>query len=209
MTTRAEMREKVRNFLKDTTTQKASDEELNDYLDYALADYSQHFPRCLVAEYTPAMDIPPPADMLPGESVDAVEVDDTIWPQYYLGATQMPSQCWYWYGENIRLSEMPSRGVRLHYRGLHAFVIPQGKSYDEAELTVPLADEELILLYTAAKFHQKVGTIAAKLDRFRERGERDDNPLIMMHDLLMQQYQQKIDDRIRRGTFRLRRVSWT
>lgn len=212
MTTRGQMRESVRNFLKDTTTKKASDAELDDYLDFALADYSYHFPRKLVAEYTNLQLLTPPTDMVPN-GVEAVEVDDSLWPQVTLGSTK---QGWFWYGENIKLSRTASV-ARVHYRGLHAFIVPEGFTVpldgdghpigelkDYGVLTVPKADEELLQLYAAAKFHQKVGTIAAKLDRFREKGERDDNPLIMMHDVLMWQYHQKIDDRIKRGTVLIR-----
>lgn len=210
MTTLAEIRTKARNFIKDTgdgvsIPQKVSDVELADYANDAIGDYSRHFPRSLILTVTPPVSpIDPPTDILPGEdAVRQVEADGSFWTRVYPGeGVPLPSlgDYWYWRGGKIYLSSTPSTTLYIHYSGLHLRLM-----VDADILTVPLADEELIVIYMAAKFHQKMGTVAAKLDRFRERGQRDDNPLVLMHEVLMKDYNNKIADRMPRGTVRMRR----
>jgi hypothetical protein len=205
MTTLAELQTKVRNFVKDVNdTPKVSDEELAEYIGYALADYSYHFPRMLVAEYEAAALLDVPTDMVPDEnSVEGVEVSSELWTKAEIGqGEKFPTtgKFWYWRGSQVALASLPSVSIYLHYRGLHAFVAPEE---GDAVLSVPKANEELLVIYAAAKFHQKIGTVAAKLDRFKERGERDDNPLVFMHDVLMRQYYAKIADRMPRGTVKI------
>jgi hypothetical protein len=210
VTTLMQLRAKARNFVKDTiedpTKQKVSDEEVNDYILYAIADYSSHFPRSLVLAVDPPLtSFAAPVDMVPGESnVDLVEVGGKFWAKVLLTeGVSLPTSgnYYYWRGGQLTLSTPPSSPVYVHYRGLH--LMPAA---DEEVLTVPLADEEFLVVYAAAKFHQKMGTVAAKLDRFKEVGRRDDNPLVFMHDVLLQQYNEKLADRMHRGTVRVRKA---
>jgi len=210
VTTLVQLRQKARNFVKDTITdptkQKVSDEELSDYALYAIADYSSHFPRSLVHLVNPPVaSIAAPDDMVPGESsVDLVEVGGKFWAKVLLTeGVSLPTTgyFYFWRGGQLTLSTPPSSPVCVHYRGLH--LMPEA---DEDVLTVPLADLELLVVYMAAKFHQKMGTVAAKLDRFKETGRRDDNPLVFMHDVLLQQYNEKLADRMHRGTVRVRKA---
>jgi hypothetical protein len=197
MTTLAELRTKARSFIKDTgdgvtVPQKVEDDELNDYAVYAIADYSTHFPRALVQTNATPVTVPldPPTDMIPSEdAVQLVEISSSFWTEVTLReGSSLPAtgNYWYWRGEQIYLSSTPDVPVYVHYDGLHL---------------LPTQDT-----YMAAKFHQKMGTVAAKLDRFRESGKRNDNPLVTMHDLLMQDYLDKIADRMHRGTVRIRRT---
>jgi len=85
MTTLSEMRAKVRNFIRDTNAEEArrkvTDAELDDYLGYALADYSMHFPlsRTLTVD-PPSVSVAMPTDMVPGEnSIELVQVGADIW----------------------------------------------------------------------------------------------------------------------------------
>ena len=206
MSTLADMRARVRNFVRDTNadTQKLSDAELDDYLFYALADYSRHFPRQRVLEVDlPSRSVSAPPDMVPGEnSVFVVEVAGALWTEWRVGAGEsLPTsgERWYWRGGAITFPAAPPGPVSIWYRGLHP--LPSG----EEDFTLPMADEEMLVVYAAAKFHQKLGTVAAKLDRFKERGERDDNPLIMMHEVLMAQYHQIVASRKHKGSVRVRR----
>jgi hypothetical protein len=207
MTTLLDMRDRVREFVRDTraNSQKVTDAELDSYIRDAIADYSRHFPRVLVTTIDPpGVPVSPPADMLPSEdAVVWVEVDSALWQRYILEeGSSIPTsgKLWYWRGGEVMLATTPTTPITLHYHGLH--LMP---SQDGDTLTVPQADEELIELYAAAKFHQKMGTVSAKLDRFKERGERDDNPLVLMHEVLMKRYDQMVADRMHRGTVRIRR----
>jgi hypothetical protein len=210
MTTLAELRTKARSFIKDsgdgvTVPQKVADEELTDYAVYAIADYSTHFPRSLVQTHSTPVTVPldPPTDMIPQEdAVQLVEVSSAFWTEVTLReGSSLPAtgNYWYWRGEQIYLSSTPEVPVYVHYNGLHDL-----PDQDADVITVPAANLELLVVYMAAKFHQKMGTVAAKLDRFRESGKRNDNPLVTMHDLLMQDYLDKIADRMHRGTVRIR-----
>ena len=212
MTTLSELRDKARNFVKDTgdgvsVPQKVTDAELNDYAVYAIADYSTHFPRSLVQTNATPISLPitPPTDMIPGEdAVQMVEISSKFWTEVTLAeGSALPSSgdYWYWRGGSIYLSSTPDVPVYVHYAGLHDL-----PAQDADVITVPAADLELIVVYMAAKFHQKMGTIAAKLDRFKESGKRNDNPLVTMHDLLMQDYMDKVADRMPRGTIRIRSI---
>ena len=207
MTTLLEMRGKVRNFIRDTNAdearRKVSDAELDDYLGYALSDYSMHFPKSKVYQ----VESPPASIEMPSDSLEAelVQVGADVWVEWKVeeGGT-LPTSGKYWYrrGDEIAFASTPASAVSVWYRGTHPF--PAG---DDDSFTIPAFDEELLVLYAAAKFHQKMGTVAAKLDRFKERGERDDSPLVMMHDLLMREYQVKVAERMRGGTVRLRRIA--
>ncbi len=212
MTTFAQLKTKVRNAVKDTntsptTTPKVSDEELLDYAIYALADYSRYFPIDKLAVIDPpARVIAAPVDMVPGEkSLKLVEVGSgKFLAKVQLSeGTVLPTvgDYYVWRGGQVVLSTTPQSAVTLHYHALHPSPIS-----DEDALTVPPADEELIVTYMAALFHRKLGTVAAKLDRFREAGARDDNPLVLMYDVLMKDYSAKVHDRLHRGTVRIRRM---
>jgi hypothetical protein len=158
----------------------------------------------LVVEYEPASLLDVPTDMLPDEkAVEGVEVSGELWMLAEVGpGEKFPTtgKFWYWRGSQIALSAEPTVPVYVHYRGLHAFVAPDN---GDAVLSVPKANEELLVLYAAAKFHEKVGTVAAKLDRFKERGSRDDNPLVFMHELIMRDYLGKITSRLPKGTVKI------
>jgi hypothetical protein len=202
MTTLSDLRTKVRAFLKDDTTQKVDDTEMNDYIADAVMDYSRHFPRNLVATIAAAATIDVPVDALPGHVVDMVEVGSDIWTEVTFGKVRPTTgNYWYWRGDQIAFVVTPASSVILHYRGIYD--IP---SSDTDTITVPRSDEELLKIYVAAKYHQKVGTVAAKLDRFREKGTRDDNPLVTMYEVLMAEYHDKIAERMRRGTVRMRAI---
>jgi hypothetical protein len=212
MTTFAQLKTKVRNAVKDNSTNpastpKVSDEELLDYATYALADYSRHFPieKLLVVD-PPAQAIARPDDMVPGEkSLKLVEVGSGKFLTRVTlsegAALPAVGDYYCWRGGQVVLSATPQSAVTLHYHGLHPY-----PAADEDALSVPLADEELIVTYMAALFHRKLGTVAAKLDRFRESGARDDNPLVLMYDVLMKDYNAKVADRLHRGTVRIRRM---
>ncbi len=211
MTTLAEMRTRVRDFVRDTNAdesrRKVSDAELDSYLRSALSDYSLHFPKHLVLDVTdPTATIDAPADMLPGEeSVYMVVIDGETWTEKPISEGEsLPTSghYWYWRGGSITFPAAPSSIVSVWYRGLYPF-----PTADDDSFTFPIADEELVELYAAAKFHQKLGTVAAKLDRFKERGERDDNPLVMMHEVLLGQYNALVASRKHKGSVRMRRSS--
>jgi hypothetical protein len=210
------MRTKVRNFTKDTNaTPKMSNEELDDYIAYALADYSRHFPRqMLLVVDPPTATASLPDDAVPDEnSVDGVEVSSVLWSQWKVQEGQplpVSGKYWYWRGGVITFPATPSGAITVWYRGLHPMPVEVVEDEEPAEgaivdFTVPVTDQELIVTYSTAKFHEKMGTVAAKLDRFKERGERDDNPLVLMHEVLFRRYHDMVGERLRRGTIRLRR----
>lgn len=208
MATLEEMRDRVRDFVRDTNTdierRKVSDAELDVYLEEALAEYSVRFPMRSTDDSSPAASIAPPSDIVPGDtSLYQVEVNGVLWKQSTPAAGDtLPTSgtYWYWRGGQIALSSTPSTTVTLWYGATWPF-----PAQDTDPFTIPDNDLELLELYAAIKFHQKLGTVAAKLDRFRERGERDDNPLVMMHEVLRKQYEELVRARSHRGAARIRR----
>ena len=211
MTTLAEMRARVRDFVRDNNADparwKVSDAELDSYLRQAVYDYSTHFPQQEVQEYAaPTAALTPPADMIPGESsVYQVEIDGDLWTELgFSEGESLPTSghYWYWRGGKLTFPSAPTNTVYVWYRALYPFPATEDDAF-----TLPLADEELIELYAAAKFHQKLGTVAAKLDRFKEKGERDDSPVVLMHEVLMERYRELVADRKHRGSVRVRRSS--
>ena len=132
-----------------------------------------------------------------------VEINGETWTEKAVGeGEKLPGSghYWYWRGGSITFPTAPTGTVYVWYRGLYPF--PGG---DAEPFTIPVADEELIELYAAAKFHQKLGTVAAKLDRFKEKGERDDSPVVLMHEVLIRRYLDLVADRKHRGSVRVRR----
>jgi hypothetical protein len=208
MTTLAEMRTRVRDFVRDTNAdvsrRKVSDTELDIYLRESLAEYSYRFPDRGVDDNVAAASVSPPSDMVPGEdSVSIVEVSSSTYTQHHVAEGEdLPTtgKYWYWRGGTITFSTTPTATISVWYQKQWPF--PTG---DAVAFTVPIADEELIELYAAIKFHQKLGTVAAKLDRFKERGERDDNPLVMMHEVLRRQYDAICQSRMPSGAVTVRR----
>jgi hypothetical protein len=206
MTTLSDLRTKVRTFIKDTgASQKVENTELDDYLLYALSDYSTHFPLRKVLEVDPpTATIAAPSDMVPGEnSVEFIEVSSAIWSQWKVEegvSLPITGKYWYWRGGSVAFPSVPASAVSIWYLALHPF-----PAADDVEFTVPLADQELLVVYAAALFHEKVGTIAAKLDRFKESGKRDDNPLVLMHEVLFARYDKLVASRMPTGTIHLRR----
>ena len=85
-------------------------------------------------------------------------------------------------------------------------VIPAASDDTAALLTIPEDDEELIRLYVKAKATEQIRTQQASLDRFKPgSGSRDDNPMTPETGNLMQEYRNKIAERIKGGTIMLYR----
>lgn len=210
MTTLLEMRDRVRDFVKDNnpdvSRRKVSDAELTVYLKDALNEYSYRFPLRSVADNAAAASIAPPTDMVPGEgSVNQVQVGSNLWSQWTIAEGEsLPTsgKFWYWRGGTITFASTPTTTISVWYGAVWPFPATDGAAF-----TLPAADEELLVLYGAIKFHQKLGTVAAKLDRFKERGERDDSPLVMMHEVLLKQYEQLVASRRPHGSVRIRKGS--
>ena len=221
MTTLTVLVANARLFLKDAT--KVTDDELISYAGDAVVAYSYDFPKTKVAAVTPAANlITIPTDALPTNTVIALEAGGEMWPEIPMhemgGVFPTTGKQWYWYGEQLKLATTPSSTVYLHYSAIRTIpvayvpeVLVPPAVHDplypaEAAIDVPRADEEMIVLYMAVKFHQKIGTVAAKLDRFREKGSRDDNPMVFMHETLMRRYYQMVAER-RTGGVRYTRGS--
>lgn len=212
-TTWGDLKAEIRVDLKDPNASKWSDASLYVWVKDAIRDYSTYFPlRKDRVELTvsPTSDVTYP---LPADYVDMIYVEspeDTYLEQREPrpGARYASTPQPYNYvidGGSLILSGPPQDGdqVLLTYHSVHA--LPTAVDEDADVLTVPDSDVELLRLYVYAKAHNQLRGNQARLDRFKETGRRDDNPIEEEVVFPMMDYHRKLSERFRGGVVRLYR----
>lgn len=203
----------VRVDLKDPSGSKWDDSTLYVWLKDAVRDYSTYFPyRVDRAELT-ASDTENKVYTLPAEFVDTIYVESP--KGTYLeernprpGARYADTPSPYTFvtdGGSLILSGPPSTGdsVWMTFHAVH--LLPTGPEETTFTLTVPDADIELIRIYMVAKAQTQYRGNQARLDRFKETGRRDDNPLEDEVIYTMDDYYRKIASRFKGGVVKLYR----
>ena len=97
----------------------------------------------------------------------------------------------------------PSGTVYLTYNAAHT--IPTSESDMTFVFTIADVDTELIRLYVKHQVFTQVRTRQANLDRFKPTGQRDDSPMILESEDLMEAYHAKIAERFPGGVITLYR----
>jgi len=202
MTTWASFLNGVRVYLNDTRdTPKYSDELIYLYTCDALRDYSNWFPLVSREEIDPVSGAYPiPDDLL---DIRSVEIPEGTYlktrvarPGYKFRTLTNPSLYWQ-IGDSIYLNASTTDPIYLTYGAYHT--VPTSEDDDTFTFTVPEGDMELINLYVRAQCLEQTRSRQANLDRFKRRGERDDNPLIIETKTLMDEYYSKIAERSKGG----------
>lgn len=195
MATWADLRTEIRYQLKDTAaTPRWSDAELLTYVNYALADYSRYFP--LQSSCVTGLSGDGSTTLPEDYEVFAVEYpDDTFLPEISIKpGTRVWQGMRGWYQLENKLwvlhPDSPSTVTVHFYRARDRIVNVTDV------VNVPAADLELIVLYVLAKCTERVGEQSASLDRWRQQGQRDDNPLVVMVNHYYERYRQGIFERL-------------
>lgn len=215
-TTWESYRNDIRLELKDLSATKWVDEELRLYYNSAMKNYSQYFPQQKYHDYTPVADTREyalPTDIMSpvSDAIVSLEYPENTWvaplpaPAFkpgthrevynwlkeslYTGAGGLQYYAW---GPSLFLTADPAfvdtdEVFQLRYFGIHDMV-----SLPLDELSIPLIDEELIMWYVTAKAYQRISGQDANLQRWDERGRRNDSPLIPEHRWRMEMYQEGV-----------------
>ena len=184
MTTRLDLRNLVRRELADTSGSPLwADAQINDDLAAAFATYSEYFPNAASAASTSTAGQTTVALPVGVRSVDAVLIDNYAVPQVgsqailqepatrgipsqsqvqpisATGAMASHVQAWAWFAQavNFRFALTANRAIVVAYSLSH--VLPGD---DVTAVTVPDADDELIVLYACDRLVQSAATDAIK-----------------------------------------------
>jgi len=202
MTTWASFLNGVRLYLNDTRdTPKYSDKLIYLYTCDALRDYSNWFPLITRTEIDCVGGVyAVPSDLM---DIRAVEIPAATYlktrmarPGFKFRTLSHPSLYWK-IGSFIYLNSDTTDSIFLTYGACHT--LPTSETDTTFEFTVPEGDMELLNLYARAKCLGQTRSRQANLDRFKRRGERDDNPLINETQTLMDEYYSKIAERSKGG----------
>jgi hypothetical protein len=223
MTTWTEFLAEIRADLKDDgATPRFSDKMLYVYTKDAVRDYSIWFPRRLDAVVLSPVGASYP---LPANFISEIHVETAVGSFLERRAerpgTRFPNrkQPIYYFIQGGNLYVVcptvvsPLADIKLTYLATHAIPVSETDvadpdatpPYPGFTFTIPDADIELIRLYVKAQLYIQMRTRQSALDRFKERGSRDDNPLQPETLDLMRDYRAKIAERIAGGVISLYR----
>lgn len=210
MTTYASLLNDIRVDLKDTnaTSYKFSDESLYIWVKDAIKDYSGWFPlevdrltMSLDSDYGDDL----PTDFMLVHTVECPE--NTYLEKKNPGGGSKftnPSSptLYYLSGGRLYLDASPPGDCLLSYGALHT--IPATYLSTTTVLSIPPRDEELIRLYVVAKANEQTRTKQTSIDRFKlGAGRRDDNPVHLEVETLMDEYLAKVAERSAGGAIKL------
>ena len=181
MTTWAQLLSDIRSDLQDVSANpRYPDTLLFLYAKDAILDYSQWLPRRLDrVEIQPVGEAYP----LPVDFLDDILVEYPLdhmlerrqeRPGYKYRTSLKPNR-YYLEGGNLYLNGPASDPVYLTYHATHS--LPASEADQTFLLTIPDKDLELIRLYAKAKAYGQTRGRQANLDRFKQKGVRDDNPI--------------------------------
>lgn len=208
MTTYGQLLSDIRVDLKDATGSKFSDETLFIWFKDAVKDYSGWFPleqdrveMTLDSNYSAAL----PTDFLQEYHVECPP-DTFLEKRLPAGGIKFttPSSptLYYLSGGRLYLDAAPPDTCYLSYGALHT--IPANYLMTTTVLSIPPRDEELIRLYVIAKANEQTRTKQTSIDRFKlGAGRRDDNPVAVEVETLMDEYLAKIAERSSGGAIKL------
>lgn len=217
MTTWADLLSDIRRDIDDDgATPRYSDDLLYTYAKDAIRDYSTWFPRRLDRVVLSGTETGPyslPSDVINVLFVECPE-DRYLEQKPARPGARFPKESgrpFYFsiIGGSLYLDGSPLSGnsVLLTYEAIHS--IPSAADDNAFALTIPEADEELVRLYVKSKVNERIRGKSARLDQYRERGQRDDNPLLPEVDEILDSYYAKIASRFKGGAHMLHRPGRT
>ena len=195
----------LRSELKDDgTTQKFSDDLLYVFLRDGIWALSEWLPRdigrvTLTAEETDPKKFALPTDFIEEYLVEC-PLDNALTFRYVRPGVRRATSVrplFYWTNAGfLFLDADPGENtVLISYYGVHG--IPPDASDTNFDLTVPMRDIELLKLYILGRVFQRERSRQAMLDRFKlGTGDRQDNPIEPEVVDYMEQFQEKLAERI-------------
>lgn len=210
MTTYAQLLSDIRVDLKDTDSAsfKFSAESMYIWVKDAIKDYSYWFPYRidrLILSLDSDFSADLPTDFLQEYNVECPENTflERKLPAGGITFINPSSPTLYFIsGGKLSLDASPPGDCLLTYGALHT--IPATYLSTTTVMSVPPRDEELIRLYTIAKANEQTRTKQTSIDRFKlGAGRRDDNPVHLEVETLMDEYLAKIAERSSGGAIKL------
>lgn len=200
----------------DSDDPRWTDEILHQFWVDAVRDYSRWFPYTVDKSTLSGTGVGPytlPSDYLNPIFVEVPEhrylEERQPRPGVRFPTTSGRPFNYYLQGGSLYLDNEPldSESVLLTYEAMHS--LPTGPTDDADDITIPDEDLELPRLYVQAKVYGQMRSRQSSLDRFKTRvsagSTRQDNPLEVEVESLMDEYHLKISERIPGGSVKLSR----
>ncbi len=212
----ATLRWMVRDTLNDTETEdgvdvkypespKWTDRELNAYLQEAINYYSNFDSAEYIIDTDTSLVTPTMfrsvKEVIDVSYYDNVSKEWRLLQQSSRHGERGNHKSWEMSSGNLKLYGAFQDPTLLQIRVLVPYRVPVS---DLQELTVPYDDWDILSLYAQAKAYIRLAGQSAQLDRFKEEGKRNDNPVTPIARMLMQQAESRLKDR--RGPRVIRRV---
>jgi hypothetical protein len=188
-------------------SQRYAEAELLEYVKDAIRDYSVQFPVFTRLEIT-ELTVAPVSFAIPDDCLSIIGVEVgwggrlKCWVpknEPYAQTSGMPPAFYYIEGDTIYLNGDPgAKTTYLLYRRARAL---PAESADVIE--APDTDLDLITAFAMARCQLRIALQAAPIDRWREDGRRDDNPLLEPYKELMALYRRAISERKGLSSWRL------
>ena len=189
----------IRSYLKDnnSTTPKYSDDLILLYTQDAVRDYSQWFPLVKRAEVqNSGGSYPLPADLIDVRAVECPEESylarRMVRPGRRYKMVHVPTHYWV-AADGLYLNSETADPIYLTYASVHDVPAAVGVPFT---FTVPTRDMDLLNLYVRAQCLGQTRSRQANLDRFKRTGRRDDNPMLVETNTLMDEYYAKVAERV-------------
>ena len=201
----------VRAYLRDDgDNKKFSDELIYFYTRDAIRDYSHWFPHVKRVTVQPTDGVYPlpmgTADIISVECPEGTFLSRRLTrPGRRYRDVNRPTHYWV-DATGINVNSVDAQPIKLTYAGMHD--VPEFNFSDEFEtfdyaFTVPGKDMELLNLYVRAQCLGQTRSRQANLDRFKRTGRRDDNPMHLETQTLMDEYYAKVSERTQGKAIRL------
>jgi len=178
------------------------------YAKDGIRDYSTWFPKRLDRVHIAFLNggFALPSDFISDIQVEC-PVDTFLQKRVHVGGKRYPTQStpkFYYISGGSLYTSGSTTDVYLTYFATHT--IPTSEADATTALSVPSADLELIRLYVVAKAYGQMRAKQSSLDRFKVgTGTRDDNPVAPEVVSLMDDYHQKVAERLSGGYIALQR----
>jgi hypothetical protein len=176
-------------------TPKWTDREINGHIIDAIGFFNKHVQRPVIIETT--MDMVR-SDLLRSFS----EITNVRYRNVNEWATILrfqrkralpPDSYWDFQHGELRITGRYPQGAPLEIEGLTPYPIPRN---DFEELQIDFSDWDILTIYTMSRCYLRLAGQSAQLDRWKEEGKRNDNPITPIGRLLYEDALQRIQFRL-------------
>ena len=173
---------------------KWTDRELDGYIREAVQFFNRYAPEDVVVSST--------FDYLASDTLkDFIEVTDVLVDlrgqlvslqrfQRRRYASRVPT--WDWNGTQLRLTGSYPTTTAVEIHGLRRYPVPQT---DHARLEIHQDDWEILSIYAQGRAYMRLAGQSAQLDRWKEEGKRNDNPITPVARMLLTRAEEMLLDR--------------